>query len=484
MPEQNLKKLASYPGTFTLNKIQAAQIGLVGTDSGDEGKYRRLSARSDTDLPEYSFDQVRKKSFYLWQRNPLAKRVLEILNDFCTGDDLTVKIKTMERKKSGDVEITEAKEGQQVWDDFFEDPVNNLEEDDSAIQLDGFINGELALPTFVNEVNGSVRLGYIAPQNIQDVIPLPKNQRVIDKIKVGFSNNVKPEIMNVIRWNYEGTLISNPEKYGKLIGDVLFFQLNRIPSQMRGYSILIDHIDWLDAFDQFLFSTLQGFDARTKYFYDLEMKGMTQDELNQLVFTPPANGAVNAHNENSVWEIKSPDLKAADSVTAVHMVKDFLTGTFGFPKTWFGEGDTSNRATAEAMTVPTLRMLKRMQGYTKRRHKFTAKYVLQCAQEKNNRILAPSQYFDVEVSTFNLGAKDIETTGAGFVSLINALAIAETKGWISGDNCKKVVDGVANSLGIEIEEQETVEEIKKKNQNRTDVAAYDGLEKAPQLSEI
>ncbi|MBE3141498.1 MAG: hypothetical protein IMZ53_13060 [Thermoplasmata archaeon] len=478
MSEQNLRLVNSYPRTFTQQNVQAAQIGLVGTDKGDEGKYVRLS-RSETDLPDFSFDQVRKKAFYLWQRNPLAKRVLEILNDFCTGDDLVVKIKTMKREKSGDKEIKEAKEGQQIWDDFFEDPINNLEEDDSAIQMDGFINGELALPVFVNPSDGSVRLGYIAPQNIKDVVPLAKNQRVIDKIKVMPFNGTIEETINVVRWNYEGN--ANDSKYGKLVGDVLFFQLNRIPSQLRGYSILIDHIDWLDAFDQFLFSTLQGFDARSRYFYDLQMNGKTQDELDAMVFTPPANGAVNAHNEEAKWQVITPDLKAADSVSAVKMVKEFICGTMGLPVTWLGEGDSTNRATAESLTVPTMRMLKRMQGYTKRRHKFTAKYILQCAQEKNPRLLAPDEYFDIEVSTFNLGAKDIETTGAGFTQMVNALAIAETKGWVSSGNAKKLVDGILNAYGVESEEQETPEEILAKNKDKQEKKSYERLPQPPQF---
>jgi hypothetical protein len=480
MSEQNLKLVSFYPRTFTQKSLQAAQVGLVGTDKGDEGKYMRLS-RSDTDLPEYTFEQARKKSWYLYQRNPVANRAFNIFNDFCSGDDLTVKIKKMKRTKSKDVEVVEDLQGQQIWDDFFEDPINNFEEDNSSMQLDCFINGELALPTFVNPSDGSVRVGYIAPQNIKDVVTLPKNQRVIDKIKIMPVNGTQLEPLNVIRWNFEGNPSDNAETYGKLIGEVLFFQLNRLPSQMRGYSVLLQHIDWLDAFDQFLFSTLQGFDARSRYFFDLELKGQTQEQLDVLQFTVPANGAVNAHNENAKWEFMSPDLKATDSVAAVEMTMDYCTGTMGLPKTWFGKGDSTNRATAESLTVPTMKMLKRMQGYTKRRHKLTGQYILQCACEKDTTILKQDEYFDIEVSTFNLGAKDIETTGAGFVSLTNALVIAETRGWISSADSQKLIRGVMNSYGVETDAQKTPEENIAESNDAQEKKSYDNLPQPPQF---
>jgi hypothetical protein len=479
MPEQDLAFVRSFKDTSSFAVMKAAQVGLVGTDSADEGKYIKLSKVSVTDLKEYSYEEARKKSFYLYQRNALAKRVIEIFADFCSGDDLVVNIKKMRRAEGKDIEVEDDNSGQQVWDDFYEDPVNHLDQDFAGMLIDLFINGELSIPAFVNPSNGSVRLGYIAPQYIKSVVPLPKNQREIDLLAIGKPDGVSEDKLKVIRWNYE--VATTDENYNKLAGECFFFRMNKIPSQNRGYPLILQHIDCLDAFDNFLFSTVEGFDARSRYFYDVKMEGLTEEQLKNKTVHVPANGEANIHNEKVTWDVITPDLKSSDYMSAVNGLQDFATGTMGLPKTWFGKGDEVNRATAEALTVPTMRMLARTQKTTKDILKFMALYVLQCAGEKNTRLLKADEYFDVEVSMFTLGGKDIESTGTAFVALVNALAIAEDKGYILADDAKKVVSGMLSKLGVEVEESESVEDVKKKNLDKKDKKVYDKLPEPPQM---
>jgi hypothetical protein len=302
----------------------------------------------------------------------------------------------------------------------------------------------------INPIDGSVRLGYIAPQNIKEVIPLPTDNRIIDAIVV--SNGVKIERLKVIRYNTDP---SSP-RFGKLDGNVLFFQINRIPSQLRGYSLLIEHVDWLKSFDDFLYNVLQGYDARNKHFYEIIVEGSEQDVKNINV-TIPNNGGYVVHNDKVKWNVLSPNLQATDATVAAQMMIDFIAGTKGIPKTWLGKGDETNRATAEALTVPTMRMLKRHQMYVKKMLKFVATYIL---QESRKISLNENEYYDVEVSLFSLGAKDVESIGGGFTSLVSALAVAEDRGWINPNNAKKLIDGIVSSYGVEVEPNETVEEIK------------------------
>ena len=133
MPEQNLKTVAAAFDPFRVTSLRAAQIGLVGADEGDEGKYRRISSRSVKDLTPMQYHDVCLKAFYLWQRNPLAKRLIEIPVDFCTGEDLQVKARIMKRSKDVDDVDTKRKDAQQSWNDFWEDPINHLEPDFPSI---------------------------------------------------------------------------------------------------------------------------------------------------------------------------------------------------------------------------------------------------------------------------------------------------------------------------------------------------------------
>lgn len=492
MSDQNLKLVRSAYDPFRASTLRAAQVGLVGTDQQDEGKYRRLTAKSERDLKPLEYQDVCKKAFYLWQRNPLAKRELEVLVDFCIGDDLKVKVRKMKRTDSGDEEIKDAKgnsdrAGQQVWDDFFEDPMNGLEEELGSMFLDHLINGEMVMPAVTNKTNGKVWLGYLDPKYIlseKGVVPVIGNIRVIDKIIMQPPDSTEQKDFKVIRWNMDGNPKTNGQ-YGKLSGEVFFFQLNKIPTQLRGYSIIIEHIDWLDALDQFSFGALDGADARNDYFFDCMLEGESKEDIDKIKVTRPDRGQVNLHNEKAKWSVITPQLGAQEITTLIKTMRTYIIGTKGFPSTWFGEGDTANRATAEAMTIPTMRMLKRIQSIIKNELKFMAQYVLQQAQDFGGLKLAADEYWDIEVSAFEIEQKGVEAMGSGFNSFITALAVATSKGWVSNENAKKVVDGILASVGIEVDATETPDMIKEKNKTQDDQKFAEGtLKQAPPVGDF
>ena len=473
MPEQNLKTVAAAFDPFRVTSLRAAQIGLVGSDEGDEGKYRRISSRSVKDLTPMQYHDVCLKAFYLWQRNPLAKRLIEIPVDFCTGEDLQVKARIMKRSKDVDDVDTKRKDAQQSWNDFWEDPINHLEPDFPSIVIDYLINGELAMPAFVNETDGKVRLGYYIPSEIKEVIAVKGNAREIDVINlVSYDGAASKQVsMKVIRYNVDGNPNTN-EDFWKLVGEGFFFQTNKIPSQLRGYSIIMDLIDWLDAFDQFAFGVLDGFEARNDYFFDCELKGYNDAQIKNVKIQRPQRGEVNVHNENATWDVVTPDLKAHDASVGLTAFRGLIVGSQGYPGHWFGDDSgTHNRGTAEAMAEPTRRMLKRIQSSVKQVLKFMAMYVLEQAVKADRIKLGPDEYFDVDISTFDIDGKDIDNAGAGFAQVVSALALAATRNWIKDDDAAKVVRSIMGAMGIEMEVGESVEDIKNKKQAAEDESA-------------
>lgn len=496
MPESKSRILPAYSPTGT-NVMKASQIGLTGTDQGDEGKYRRLTSKSERDLTPLAYLDVCKKAFYLWQRNLLAKRIIEILVDFCVGEELKVVVKCKKRTADGEEYLKDRNEGQQAWDDFYEDPQNDLQDDLGSMFTDYLINGEQIIPAHVNKTDGKVWIGYLDPRyilpvsydangNVQSsgVVPVQGNIRKVDEIVMQPPNTTEAVHLKVIRFNMDG----NPETnklYGKLVGEVFFFQLNKLPTQLRGYSILMTDIDWADAFDQFLFGALDGFDARNDYFFDCTLEGMTQEEIDAQKVTRPDRGMVNVHNEKAKWTTIKADLAANDVSTAAKLIKDFIVGTAGFSKVWFGEADTTNRATADSMAIPTKKMLQRIQAYLKRELKFMCTYVLQCVQDAGKLKLAPDEYFDIEVSLYNLDQKELDQAGSGFTQMINAMKVAVSSGWATDDTAKKLVDGFLTSIGFEVDQSQTAEDIKELNQTKQqENLATDTLNQAPPLNQF
>jgi hypothetical protein len=462
-------------GKIAAHYLQAA-VGLEGTDQADEAKYRRFSQKNVRDLSPLKFQKIQQMSFYQWQRYPLAKRIIDILVDFIVGEDLAVKVKIMKRADAGDTDTTK-KDGQQFWDDFFEDPINRFDEDLSTIISDFLINGELVLPAFVNDTNGKVRLGYIDPAFIREVKSVPKNAREIDSLVLIPPEDTKQVPLKVIRYDDD----ANSPTYGKLAGEGFFFRINYVTTQTRGHGELTQHLDWIDAFEQFLFGVLDGFDARNTFFYDLKLEGEKKENIDKMEVPRPQSGEVKIHNEKAEWSVKSPDLEAVDASEATRLIRNFIVGTKGFPDHWFGEGSDVNLATAQVMSKPTVRMIKRKQQTVKIMLKTIAEFVLQCAVDKRQIKLGTDEYFDIEVSMFDVERQDSAVIGNAFVQIVTALRVATQSGWVSDENAKKIIDGIIGMLGVEVDVNEKIEDIKAKNKTQQDVNT---LESVPPVNEF
>lgn len=455
--------------------LQAAQVGLTGYDKDDNDKYRNITSGGKRDLTPLSFRKAQEMAYYEHQRYPLARKMIEILMDFTTGEDLQVKLKC--KKRGSNEEVPEiSRVAQSIWDEFWNNPINDMEGEFPVIVQDCFLAGETVLPAFVNEGNGEVLLGYMDPGHIKEVVCLPTNQRVITDIIMQLDGG-QDKPFKVIRYDTDP---ASPT-FGKLQGDVFYFRVNYVMSQKRGYSELTEYLDWLDAFEQFLFATLKGFDARNAYFYDVQMDGKTQEELNQIIVAPPGQGEVKLHNEKVKWTVQTPDLKAVDATTATKLIKNFITGTKGYPDMWFGDASESNLATAQVMTAPTMRMLKRKQKVVKRIIKAICAYVIQQAEDHGRLTIdRESQWLDIEVSMFDVERKDAAVVGSAFVQLGTALSVAVSKNWITNETAKKVIDGILNMLGIEIDPGETWEKVRQKN---IDAQEVDALADVPPIND-
>ena len=421
-----------------------------GEPVSDRGKYRKLSS-SQRDLTPLEYTKVQEMSFYLFQRNPIAHRMIEIIRDFCVGDDLRVSIKIMKRTEDGNLD-TERPDGQEIWDDFYSDPYNRLNTEFGEFVTDYFLNGELVCPTFVNLVNGSVRLGYIDPLNVAEVVCEPMNIREVVSLTCVQANSTEKLPLQVVRVDSD----VKSKTFGKLIGECLYFRSGKVVNQKRGTPLLAELIDWLDALDQFLFDSLEGFVLRNAFMWDITMEGADEKELQKKSIAPPKPGSTKLHNEKVKWEVLSPDLKSQDVAEAMRLVKNFILAGKGYPEHWFADGGNTNLATAEAMSIPVMKMLKAKQSEVKNIIRFMAQYVLDSSKLVT---LGKDEYFQIDVSAFDFERKDAAVIGSAFVQLVTAAIAATDKGWMSQESAKKLVDGMLQKLGIEVDPTETVEQI-------------------------
>lgn len=457
---------------FTERFLQAAVAEEDIEPKADIGKYRSLSGAGTRDLSPLKFAQVREMAYYQWQRNPMASRIIQIMIDYCIGDEL--QIKPVVYNIDGE-EVKDKSEILQGWsDDFYDDPDNEFANENDSYFEDALMNGEMVLPAGVNKTNGAVKLGYINPANVLNLKWDPNDQSKALSIECRMNTTES----NVTKWFEVINVQSDPEKpgFGKLAGECFYFRANKLPSQHRGHSELLTILDWLDLSDKFVFDAAMTAQVRNVVLWVVKMIGKTEEQLKaeRKKIKAPTGLDVKLVNEKTEWQAITPDLKSIDVANIARLLKNLVLAGKGYPEHWFADGGNTNLATAEVMSIPTMRMLKRKQRFVKSvYHKITRFIIDQGILHKRDQFsLADGEYYDVEITMFDFDKKDASQVAQAFQTMVTALTLASDKGWVRDEDIKKIVDGQLQRMGVDVDPSVTVEEIKADKKSKDDAEPY------------
>jgi hypothetical protein len=205
--------------------------------------FRRLTkTQNERDLMPLEQQRMTEIALFLYDSNPLAKRIIDLENSFVTGDGFSFNAKHPKVLK--------------LLKDFWDDPVNDWE----LKQLERFkmlsLCGEVLWPVGVRRTDGRVRLGYVDPANIEAIVPDPYNPEIARtaRIKQGYTVDGATDLptkFSLVQMDERelspsrGKLSYFPEPYG-----AFYFAINKPPNATRGRSDLITVFDWLDLYDQ------------------------------------------------------------------------------------------------------------------------------------------------------------------------------------------------------------------------------------------
>jgi hypothetical protein len=430
-------------------------------------EWRRVGS-SATDLAPWDHEKMQKIVLNLYRRNHWGARLLEVIVDFVWGDGITVSA------DSEDEAETEAI--QEVIDDFWFDPLNDLSRQMEQTILEWNLWGEVCMPVLKNDADGRIRLGWITPSAIHSVIPDKLGRPHTIEIADEYSEQVGQDKLRVIQ--------IDPET-GEMEGDCFFFTINTVRGAFRGVSELYSAADWLDV----LVNSLKANADRTKlsnhFIWDVEVKGMDEERLTQWKkdhAAAPAPNSVRVHNENVTWKAESPNLGAVDFAQHIQTLKSFIMAGFGYPNHWFGSGDDANKATASVMAEPTRKSLKRKQKQVKWMISDILRYVLYSAKKAGR--LAES--VDLSKDPFvvqipDVGGSDAAVAAASTQGFINAVAGAESSGFLSTDTAIEITALVLSETGIEIDPATEKEKIAADAEKEADNEEAEMLEQEERL---
>ncbi len=445
-----------------LNKANHIKLNEAGTgidyDEYSDRDYRRLSDINAKGLNPIARDRQLEIVYSLFLKNGLAKRILEIRNDFIFGDGFKYEISG---RGLNEEKIKQAKE---VIDEFWE--INRM---DLRFEKKGFdlsLNGMLILPVFVNRINGQIKLGFIDPKNVEKVITNPLNVEDIVKIKMkGLGINPKQKSLSVIRLNED---VQSPG-FGLLEGECFYFAINNVSNQPEGVSDLLGSADWLDMLDQMLFNTLQFVNALSKYFQDVELQGADDKKIEEWKRKNPVsqNLARFVHNDKVKFTVLTPNINNADPSEIVRLYKNIVLGSQGYPEHWFADGGNTNLATAVEQGTPVMRQLKNRQQYIIYILQTMLRFALHKAYDRREGFTLTKEELtgiNINIIAPKFERKDFDRIGEGLKKIGDLLAQAEENKWLSKETAGRIFRSMADIIGYDITEEDEISRIEKELQ--------------------
>lgn len=432
-------------------KAQEAAVPPAGVSKDPGTGFRSITQQTDRELSPLSQERMIEIAHWLVETNPLGRRIVHSFRDFLAGEGISWVA------KHPDVD--------EVIREFWYDPVNNFDRKLPQKIEQLFRYGEQCYPAFTSEFAGKVRLGYVDPANIKEIVVDPENAEVLLGVRLKSRGNKKGKQYKVI-WDTDEQIASAAgadlrETFAD--GECFYFAINNVSNSARGRSELLASADHLDAYENFIFDRLDARQQINSFIWDTTIDGKSQEEIDEIAKTMPApkRGTEFIHNEHVKRSAVAPDLKADDASADARLAKNHILAGHGLPPTWFAEGVDVNRASAAEMEPPTLKMMTMAQRIVKDMIADMVRYQIRKkigAQELDEEIeideagetkqIRAVDAFDIV--TPELSPKDLVKLGTALQPITTSLMIGEQQGWISKADAARIYANVVTALGYEV----------------------------------
>jgi hypothetical protein len=441
-----LSSAVSWLAGSTIDRLVAVKLaealpGAGGIDS-DESLYRRLTGSAGRDLTPVTHARQQQIAHYLARTNPFARWLLNTTRDFVCGEGVTV--------KAADPAI------QQVLTACWDDPINRmaLKWPEKVRELGLF--GEQCWPVFVNQSTGLMRLGYIDPSCIKEVVHDPDNAEEAIGVIMKDTTEQPGKKLRILKGGEDEDLFASTalrlrmEEF--IDGDCFFYAINKASAgETRGISDLFALADWLDGYEQLIWNTLDRTGFINAFCWDVTLEDFTEPQIAdwKRKNPPPKPGSLFAHNQKVKMQAVTPDLQSEDSERHARIFRNHILGASGFPEHWYGGGGDVNRATAAEMGTPTYKALQSRQLVTR--------YILQDiltmqVREAQTRRSELRRVEDVsfEIMMPRLSILDLVKAATALKDIAAAAIVAQDRQWIDPEQAARLFAAAAALVGVDL----------------------------------
>lgn len=250
-------------------------------------------------------------------------------------------------------------------------------------------------------------------------------------------------------------------------GSCFFFKVNSISNNPRGMPDYVQVADWTDQHDATLFNLADREQIASFISWDVTIDGeerQVKKRAKELAARPPKKGSVNVHNKEEEWEMIHPDIQATNSIETAKALLIQILGGLGIPQHWYGSGDETNRATAQAQGDPTWKTLTHDQGVVRTMLLSLAQFAKDQAQiagtwkPSTDQETGEEINHDIEIPMPEMTARDTSMIASMLGTLSSALVVAEDQAWMTKENAREAWAKALKELDIELDLTEELPE--------------------------
>lgn len=423
-------------------------------DDEDKG-WRSLTGQARRDLSPLAQDSMQRAATYLWETNPIANRLIELPLAYLLAEGVRLTCKTPEH--------------QQWLDAFWNDPINRMPLRMPTFARELALYGEQCLPVYVNEINGHVRLGYLDPSLIAQVVADPGNAaQEVGVVTVKDQAGQVRRFRVVVRGEDDELFAAAARQLRASMdsGDAFYFAVNKFAAGKRGRSDLMTVMDALDMYDEMIFDQMERGADLDAFVWDVEVQGAQPDELERKAkeMARPGRGTVRVHNEMEKWTAVAPDLKAADRAETMRLLRNHLLGSASVPEPFFGGGGDVNRSTADAMGDPFFKLATARQTFLRHMLCEMGMYVLwQRAKAAGKTPDWGDEAWQVQVAFPEMVSKDVAKIAAALQATVAAVASAIGDRLITRKTGLQIIAIAAKRLDVDIDAEAELAAVEEEN---------------------
>lgn len=320
---------------------QAAALGSISVSIDDKNQkgWRPVGGRYLDALVDDTY-QLYNDAVEAWRRNPLAKRSVDITNDYVIGDGLSL---------SSPVPYLDEFIGE-----FWHHRKNRIDLRLEAIGTEFVLAGDIFPSLHRNPVDGMSYLRFVIKPEIQEIVTAANDwETEITYIQSPPDMTSKPVLWHSVehpRADSDQAVMSH-------------YAVNKLLGAQAGVSDLATAIPWLLRYSRMLEDRVRLHWAARSFLWLVTVGTNKVESTREKYRDGIEPGTVIVKDDGEVWEMLTPSLRGTDARHDIAAVRTMSRAGTGFPPQWMGEAGVSSLAEAKAMQAPAERHLKRRQNY-------------------------------------------------------------------------------------------------------------------------